>query len=1077
MLNPQVIQAVQRYLTQFASTADFESSIESIYGTKIGSAAIRQQWLNGDFSLIPEISILSNGELGTANGAYAASLDEIFVSSDFLAQHQDDVAAVAGVLLEEIGHKLDRVFNGNLDTPGDEGAIFAAVAQGQDLSESQLQQLRSENDWATIELDGVPTSVELATTNTGAIGGNQSFDNRQPYAPHNYIIALQGIFPSRNLSNEPFLGAVEEFAGNFAPRGWALCDGRLLQINTNQALFALLGNTYGGNGQTTFALPDLRGRIPVGVGTGPGLTPIILGEQGGQENVTLATANLPAHKHTTSIQGVPTTENTGGGQSLDNRQPYLGLTPLIALQGIFPARNLGADEVIGGVSWFAGNFAPRGYAIADGSLLPISQNTALFSLLGTTYGGNGQTTFALPDLRGRTPIQAGQGPGLANIQLGEQGGSDGVTLGVNHLPAHAHTIAGQTDSGNTGGNVPFDNRQPYLGLNYEVSLFGIFPSQSLDDGSDPTNSGGVSPGASGLVAGQEILSDEVALQKINNLARIGLGLWQSVGLSPEQIAKLESATYKIANLDPGSLAFAGADDVVTIDTDASNRGWFVDETPGDNVEYGTTDPITKELYATDANALGHFDLLTAIVHEQGHILGFSHSSQLGSLMYGSLGTGGRRFPTIIDMVASSPTDTSSPSLSGTGDTVAGVSMFAGNFAPSGFASAEGQLLPIGQNDALFSLLGTTYGGNGQTNFALPDYRGRVAVGMGQGTGLANYSLGQVGGAATTTLSVTQIPAHAHSLIQPIIKTDFNGDGKSDILWRSDFGSVALWQMNGSTVVSASRTSIPTLASSWTVAGTGDFDGDGKSDILWRNTNGNVAVWTMDGSTVISSSLTSTPTLDNSWKTAGTGDFDGDGKSDILWRNTSGAVAVWTMNGSTVTSSTLTSTPSLDNSWKTAGTGDFNGDGTADILWRNDDGSIAIWQTNSAALVLGTTVISSLSTSTPKLDNSWKTAGTGDFNGDGKSDILWRNDDGSVALWQMNGANIISSSLTSTPSLDSSWKVAGVDDYNGDGKADILWRKDSGSLAVWQMNGSSIVSSSLTSIPADSNSWKIAAPIL
>jgi microcystin-dependent protein len=1069
MLNPQVIQAVQRYLTQFASTADFESSIESIYGTKIGSAAIRQQWLNGDFSLIPEISILSNGELGTANGAYAASLDEIFVSSDFLAQHQDDVAAVAGVLLEEIGHKLDRVFNGNLDTPGDEGAIFAAVVQGQNLSESQLQQLRSENDWAMIELDGVLTSVELATGNTGSTGGNQSFDNRQPYAPHNYIIALQGIFPSQNLSNESFLGAVEEFAGSFAPRGWALCDGRLLPINQNQALFSLLGTTYGGNGTTTFALPDLRGRIPVGTGTGPGMTSITLGEKGGQENVTLTTANLPAHNHTTSIPGVPTTNITGGGQSVDNRQPYLGLTPVIALQGVFPARNLGFDEIIGAVSWFAGNFAPRGYAIADGRLLPIAQNTALFSILGTTYGGDGRTNFALPDLRGRTPIQAGQGPGLPNIQLGEQGGSDAVTLGVNNLPAHAHTIAGQANSGNTGGNVPFDNRQAYLGLNYEVSLFGIFPSQSLDAGADLTNSGVVNPGASGLVAGKEILSDEVALQKINNLARVGIGLWQAAGISTEQIAKLESATYKIANLDPGSLAFAGADDVVTIDADASNRGWFVDETPGDSGEYGTTDPITKELYATDSNALGHFDLLTAIVHEQGHILGFAHTSQLGSLMYGSLGAGGRRFPTLIDMVAASPTDTSSPSLSGTSETIAGVGMFAGNFAINGFATADGSLVQISENETLFQVIGTIYGGNGQTNFALPDYRGRVAVGMGQGTGLANYNLGQVGGAATTTLNVSQIPAHAHILIQPIIKTDFNGDGKSDILWRNDFGSVALWQMNGATVTSGNLTSVPDLDLSWKAAGTGDFNGDGKSDILWRNTNGSIAVWAMNGATVISSNLTSTPTLDNSWATAGTGDYNGDGKSDILWRNTNGAIVVWTMDGATVTSSTKTSTPSLDNSWKVAGNSDFNGDGKADILWRNDDGSVALWQMNGSGITASTAVA--------KVATDWKIAGTGDFNGDSKADILWRNDDGRVVLWQMNGAAITSSSLTSTPSRDSSQTVAGIGDYNGDGNSDILWRKDAGALEVWQMNGSTVVSSTPTSVAADGGFWKIAAPII
>jgi uncharacterized delta-60 repeat protein len=303
----------------------------------------------------------------------------------------------------------------------------------------------------------------------------------------------------------------------------------------------------------------------------------------------------------------------------------------------------------------------------------------------------------------------------------------------------------------------------------------------------------------------------------------------------------------------------------------------------------------------------------------------------------------------------------------------------------------------------------------------------------------------------------------------INRTDFNNDGKSDILWRNDFGSVAIWQMNGATVTSGSLTSVPNIDASWKAAGTGDFNGDGRSDILWRNTNGSIAVWAMGGSTVKSSSLTSTPSLDNSWTTAGTGDYNGDGKSDILWRNTNGAVAVWEMDGATITSSALTSTPSLDNSWKVAGNSDFNGDGKSDILWRNDDGSVALWQMNGAAITASTAVA--------KLSNDWKAAGTGDFNGDGKADILWRNDDGRVALWQMDGAATTSSSLTSTPSRDSSQTVAGIGDYNGDGRADILWRKDTGATEVWQMNGSTVVSSTLTSIAPDSSFWRIAAPII
>ncbi len=107
-------------------------------------------------------------------------------------------------------------------------------------------------------------------------------DNMQPWLALNYIIALQGLFPSRNSGN-PFIAEIIIFGGNFAPRGWAFCDGQLLSISSNSALFSLLGTTYGGDGRTNFALPDLRGRAPIHAGNGPGLTPRLLGAKGGVE--------------------------------------------------------------------------------------------------------------------------------------------------------------------------------------------------------------------------------------------------------------------------------------------------------------------------------------------------------------------------------------------------------------------------------------------------------------------------------------------------------------------------------------------------------------------------------------------------------------------------------------------------------------------------------------------------------------------------------------------------------------------------------------------------------------------------
>jgi microcystin-dependent protein len=169
-----------------------------------------------------------------------------------------------------------------------------------------------------------------------------------------------------------------------------------------------------------------------------------------------------------------------------------------------------ADPFVAEIRIFPFNFAPKGWAWCDGQLMPLSQNTALFSLLGTTYGGNGKSNFALPDLQGRAPMHPGQGPGLTEHFLGETGGSETVTLLESEMPAHNHGMRGATldpadvklvsptasfglsqegplyqSSGNTtlafqalpptGGDAPHNNMQPYLTFYFAIALQGVFP--------------------------------------------------------------------------------------------------------------------------------------------------------------------------------------------------------------------------------------------------------------------------------------------------------------------------------------------------------------------------------------------------------------------------------------------------------------------------------------------------------------------------------------------------------------------------------------------------------------------------
>jgi microcystin-dependent protein len=155
---------------------------------------------------------------------------------------------------------------------------------------------------------------------------------------------------------DPFLGEIRLFAGNFAPRGWAFCLGQLLSISQNTALFSLLGTVYGGDGRSTFALPDLQDSVPIGAGQGPGLSTRFLGEQGGSASVTLQLQQLPMHGLPASTDAAttnrpvdavparggrygPATSSAGSPLPHENRPPYLGLTYIIALQGVFPPRS------------------------------------------------------------------------------------------------------------------------------------------------------------------------------------------------------------------------------------------------------------------------------------------------------------------------------------------------------------------------------------------------------------------------------------------------------------------------------------------------------------------------------------------------------------------------------------------------------------------------------------------------------------------------------------------------------------------------------------------------------------------
>jgi microcystin-dependent protein len=249
-----------------------------------------------------------------------------------------------------------------------------------------------------------------------SLGGSSDFiDNYQPSQPVTYLIREAGIFPSPGSGGGiDMMGEIVPFAGNFVPGGYLEAAGQLLQIADHETLFQLIGTTYGGDGATTFQLPDLRNRTIVGTSA-----QLPIGATEGQAEAALFNGNLPV-----SVGG--------SGLPFDNHEPSLALTYLISLTGIFPSHDGGVpdgEQILGEVMAFAGDFAPKGWAKAEGQLLSISQNQALFSLLGTMYGGDGRTTFALPDLRGRTVIGTGD---IAHA--GDVFGSNAATVLSSNIP-------------------------------------------------------------------------------------------------------------------------------------------------------------------------------------------------------------------------------------------------------------------------------------------------------------------------------------------------------------------------------------------------------------------------------------------------------------------------------------------------------------------------------------------------------------------------------------------------------------------------------------------------------------------
>ena len=335
---------------------------------------------------------------------------------------------------------------GEIDAAGGTLVLSGAVSGSGEavISGSGVLEFQSTFTDDTSFAAGATGTLRLDQAVPGLAVPASSVSNIQASLALSEFVPFAGIFPTRDPG--AFLGEIGIFAGNFSPAG-DLANGQTIPISENTALFSLLGTNYGGNGTTTFQLPNLQGVTMIGAGEGPGGIELE-GEQSGASTVTLTSANTPP-------------DLGGTSQPFSNYQPSLGVSYIINVSGDFPGGVAADQNVLGTVVPFAGNFAPVGWMLADGESLPIAQYQALFSLVGTTYGGNGLTNFALPNLQGRAIVGVGDG-----AFVGEDLGQPSVSLSNAQVP---------DANGNPG--TPFDNQQPSLVMNYLISAQGIFPSQ------------------------------------------------------------------------------------------------------------------------------------------------------------------------------------------------------------------------------------------------------------------------------------------------------------------------------------------------------------------------------------------------------------------------------------------------------------------------------------------------------------------------------------------------------------------------------------------------------------------------
>ncbi len=351
------------------------------------------------------------------------------------------------------------------------------------------------------------------------------------------------------------------------------------------------------------------------------------------------------------------------------------------------------------------------------------------------------------------------------------------------------------------------------------------------------------------------------------------------------------------------------------------------------------------------------------------------------------------------------------------------------------------------------------------------------------TGTTTFTVSETG---TAQLNVTSVTVTGGPVLTVAPGSFSIPDGGGPQTVTVSCNSAAVGVFGGTVTVvhnaAGSPATYPVTCSVGALGQRGDMDQDQDPDLIFRSqTTGTMQIWMMSAANITSQTGTTPATLaDLNWKLQGTADMNGDGHTDFVWRHAvSGKIVVWLMNQTTRTSGLFLTPDTLaDPNWQIAATGQFNPDGKWDLLWRNlVSGRIVVWTMD------GTTRLQGQFTSPDILGVEWRVAGTGDFNGDQKSDILWqREPDGFLHVWYMDGVNrTAEADLTPQlpPAKQPDWRVYVVEDYDGSGRPDLVWRNEtSGRVVMWFMDATGINRQSGTftaPVSLQPLDWKIVGP--